>query len=99
MNIFALISDIIYYVATILFVLFVSGVVLAFSSIFGFLLGAFLQSIIGKWAFWPGFVLGVIIFIIYLYENFFGDNKPTRSPSPFAIYRRIKFAKRYFSQK
>ncbi|GAV21611.1 hypothetical protein [Carboxydothermus pertinax] len=99
MNIFALISDIIYYVATILFVLFVAGVVLAFSSIFGFLLGAFLQSIIGKWAFWPGFVLGVIIFIVYLYEKIFGDDKPRKSPSPFAINRRIKFVKHYFSKK
>ncbi|GAV23054.1 hypothetical protein [Carboxydothermus pertinax] len=96
MKVFALISDIIYYISTILFILFLAGVVLAFSSIFGAILGAILQTIGGKWAFWPGFILGIIIFIIYLYENIFGDDKTKKSPSLFVAKRRIKLVKHYY---
>jgi len=99
MKVFALFFDIIYYVLTILFILFLAGIVLAFSSIFGLIIGAFLQSTAGKWAFWPGFVLGVIIFIIYLYEYIFGDDKTKKSPSSFVLNRRIKFVKYYFNKK
>jgi membrane protein implicated in regulation of membrane protease activity len=79
---------------------FVWGIFLAFSWIPGIMVGVLLEMTIGRWAYWPGFLLGVAIFLIYIAENFYGGSpKNKSSPSPFAAARRVRAVKRYLSPK
>lgn len=79
---------------------FIWGVVLALAWIPGVMIGALLELLIGRWAYWLGFIIGAAAFVIYIAEQLSGSApKKPRGPSPFAVARRMRVAKRYLSSK
>lgn len=76
------------------------GVFLAFAWIPGIMIGVLFEMILGRWAYWPGFILGAAAFLIYIAEQWSSSApKEPRGPSPFAVARRVRIAKRYLSSK
>ncbi|SHH21214.1 hypothetical protein SAMN02745221_01933 [Thermosyntropha lipolytica DSM 11003] len=84
-NIFELILGLIVFSIIMVFLLLFGGVL-------GVIIGAILQATLAPWLFWPGFILGEIIFIVSFWHNFlYSTETPnTRTDSSFAAYRRIK---------
>ncbi|MGB9856483.1 MAG: hypothetical protein ACPLKS_08115, partial [Caldisericum exile] len=80
----------------IVFFTIVIGFVLLFGSIIGAMMGLILESLFGHWMFWPGFVLGEIFFVIFIWEKF-NESSPShneRLVSPLVLNRRKRLAKK-----
>lgn len=81
---------------------FIWAVVLALSIIPGIMMGSLVEVIFGpKWLFWPGFIIGVLAFVLFFGEHLYGqtDSDQEKNVSPYTVYRRAKFAKRMFKDK
>lgn len=76
--------------------LFIWGVVLAIGVIPGIILGSIFEVAMGRFAFWPGFLIGLAAFAIYIGGYLYGDEAPATPPqrNSFAHLRRMRLAKR-----
>lgn len=80
----------------ILIQLLIWGVVLVIGIIPGIILGSIFEVTLGRLAFWPGFLIGLAAFVIYVGGYLYGEgfsNTSSRENS-FAHIRRIRLAKR-----